>query len=81
MALRCILLGHTGNDRESGYHICSKCGQHAYWDYKSVKAESNDFEWQCYERSGLLFAPLWWLVDYASSKNRAVHNRCQDIPF
>jgi hypothetical protein len=30
ISIWCMLLGHTGRETESGFHVCSRCGLHEY---------------------------------------------------
>lgn len=40
--LKCFLIGHSGKEKESGYHVCSCCGKHAYFDSLKYKSEHKD---------------------------------------
>lgn len=45
----CMLFGHTGNETESGYHVCSRCGLHAYHGGED------------YDHAAILASPWWFL--------------------
>lgn len=37
---KCLFFGHTGEEKESGFHICSLCQKHAYYDSIAIKKEN-----------------------------------------
>lgn len=76
----CLLFGHTGDLRESGYHVCSRCGLH---EYHSSRAVDPDVE-QDYDRAGLLVRPffrLYWWASYWRMKWTWKRNDDSDLPF
>jgi hypothetical protein len=72
----CRFVGHTGDETESGYHVCSRCGLHEYHC------------WPEYQRAGLLWRPLWWVQMKLSNGVRPIVRRRKfklrrndDVPF
>lgn len=66
MAIKCILLDHAGDETESGYHVCSHCGMHAYWDSSTIRNENNDrSSGLTYGQAGLLTRPITWVAEFA----------------
>lgn len=78
MKLLCKLFGHIGNEFESGFHVCSKCGLHEYHCHEE------------YIQSGYLLIPFYYIKDlwfnfynrlkwkYIIWKDRKNNN---DVPF
>lgn len=86
----CTLFGHTGNETESGYHVCDRCGEHEYWSSKEVMAEWDmDAPDKDYHSNALLIRPFGRLADKVRhlwprkcldcGKRFGHHNGC--IPF
>ena len=51
MNILCLLFGHNGEDSESGFHVCYRCGMHEYWDSREISLENRDIKKFYYERS------------------------------
>ena len=69
--LLCWAFGHTGNNPESGYHVCDRCGAHGYWSWKTSDPDCR-FE---YGNAGHFVNWYWrWQIRRAEGKH-------DDLPF
>jgi hypothetical protein len=58
----CTLFGHTGTEEESGYHVCSRCGEHALWCSRgAASCYGFDDPGTDYDLAAVIFWPWWWL--------------------
>jgi len=73
--LLCWAFGHAGNSTESGYHVCDRCGLHAYWSYRETSGEDI---WPEYDNAGRL-VNWYWRRRAAQARRR--WERDNDIPF
>lgn len=72
----CLLFGHVGNEFESGYHVCSRCGLHEYHCNEE------------YVHAGYLMMPFWHLkrlifniINKIKFRYSNWKNKDDDIPF
>ena len=83
MSILCILFGHTGQNTESGYHVCDRCGLHEYWCNRQTMNENLDYDLKfSYDECGILMRPIWRLWNRFDHWNfhRKLKND-DDIPF
>jgi len=76
---RCVLFGHTGDGNDSGYHVCARCGLHAYWH----TPEGNPEATVNYDHCAVLLRPWWRFSDWAGRVWQARPWRRDDVdlPF
>ena len=66
MNILCYFFGHTGDLTESGYHVCSRCGLHAYWSSRDVDPTvTHD-----YDNAGKVYT--WFIVPVRNAYQRAL---------
>lgn len=64
MNLLCYFFGHAGDFTDSGYHVCSRCGLHAYWSSRQVNPDvPHD-----YDNAGKVF--VWFVVPIRGAYQR-----------
>ena len=54
----CVLFGHKGNNLESGYHVCSRCGLHEYWNNPEIMQENGIDTMPNYYKEEMLKGPI-----------------------
>ncbi len=72
----CTLIGHSGDETESGYHACGRCGEHEYWDSRHVQEDNDIYLIETdYHFNAVLFWPWWWVKEKLSI---TFPNKCAD---
>jgi ribosomal protein L37E len=73
---RCYLFGHSGENFESGYHVCERCGLHSYHCDKA------------YQKSAVLFTPFHAMKRFYQNTCYKIRNKVaywkkhdDDLPF
>lgn len=76
----CFLFGHSGYETESGYHVCSRCGMHEYYNCKAYDEDSINGD---YYKHSYFFYPFYKVVSLIKRIKRSYINykNKDDIPF